>query len=66
VTLVGDARDLERAWDLARRYDNRRIHELLYVALAERRKTQLVTADASLRRALVGLDWVVGPKHYLT
>lgn len=66
MTLVDDVRDLERAWDLARRYDNRPIYDLLYVALAERRRTQLVTADASLRRALVGLDWVVGPEHYLT
>jgi len=39
VTLVDDVRDLEQAWDLARRDDNRPIHDLLYVALAEPRRT---------------------------
>ena len=65
VQLVDDPRDLHRAWDLARRYDNRAIYDLLYVALAERRRTQLVTADASLRRVLVGLAWVVAPEDLL-
>ncbi len=62
VRLVDDPRDLRRAWDLARRYDNQLICDLLYVALAERRRTQLVTADAALRRRLIGIDWLVAPE----
>ena len=61
IRLVDEPRDLSRAWDLARRYDNRPIYDLLYVALAERRRTQLVSADAALRRALIGIDWVISP-----
>jgi predicted nucleic acid-binding protein len=63
VRLADQPRDLERAWDLARRYDNRSIYDLLYVALAERRHTQLVTADAALRSALADIDWLVSPEQ---
>jgi predicted nucleic acid-binding protein len=65
VRLIDEPRDLRRAWDLARRYDNHRIHDLLYVALAERRRTQLVTADVSLQQTLSGLGWVVAPAQLL-
>jgi predicted nucleic acid-binding protein len=65
VRLVDEPRDLERAWDLARRYDNHPIYDLLYVALAERRRTQLITADSTLRRRLVGLDWLITPEEVL-
>lgn len=65
VRLVDEPRDLERAWDLARRYDNHPIYDLVYVALAERRRTQLVTADAVLRQRLAGLGWLVGPDQLL-
>jgi predicted nucleic acid-binding protein len=65
VRLVDEPRDLARAWDLARRYDNHPIYDLLYVALAERRRTQLVTADVRLRQRLVGLDWLVTPAELL-
>lgn len=65
VSLVDEPRDLDRAWDLARRYDNHPIHDLLYVALAERRRTQLVTADVSLRQRLVALEWLTTPDELL-
>jgi predicted nucleic acid-binding protein len=65
VRLVDQPRDLDRAWDLARRYDNHPVYDLLYVALAERRRTQLVTANRTLRERLVGLDWVVSPEQLL-
>lgn len=65
VRLVDEPRDLERAWDLARRYDNHPIYDLLYVALAERHRTQLITADSTLRRTLSGLDWLVPPEQLL-
>ncbi len=63
VRLVDEPRDLRRAWDLARRYDNHPIYGLLYVALAERRRTQLLTADAALRRRLIGVDWLIAPEE---
>jgi predicted nucleic acid-binding protein len=65
VRLVDEPRDLTRAWDLARRYDNHPIYDLLYVALAERRRTQLITADSTLRRRLVGVDWLITPEEVL-
>jgi predicted nucleic acid-binding protein len=65
VRLIDQPRDLDRAWDLARRYDNHPIYDVLYVALAERRRTQLVTADAILRRRLVDLGWLVAPEQLL-
>lgn len=65
VRLLDEPRDLDRAWDLARRYDNHPIYDLLYVALAERRRAQLITADSRLRQTLVGLDWVVAPEQLL-
>jgi len=65
VRLVDDERDLAQAWELARRYDNHPIYDLLYVAMAQRRGTQLVTADSALRRRLCELDWLVAPEDYL-
>ena len=65
VRLVDEPRDLDRAWDLARRYDNHPIYDLVYVALAERRRTQLVSADAGLRQRLVELDWLLAPEQLL-
>jgi predicted nucleic acid-binding protein len=63
VRLADEPGDLDRAWDLARRYDDHPVYEMVYVALAERRRTELVTADAALRDRLPGLDWVIGPEQ---
>jgi predicted nucleic acid-binding protein len=63
VRLADDGRDLRRAWDLARRYDNHPIYDLLYVAVAERRGTQLITADEALRERLAGIDWLIAPEQ---
>jgi predicted nucleic acid-binding protein len=65
VRLVDEPRDLDRAWDLARRYDNHPIYDMVYVALAQRRRTQLVTADAALREVLAEFDWIVAPEQIL-
>ena len=65
VRLVDEQRDSDRAWDLARRYDNHPVYDLLYVALAERRRTQLITADSTLRQRLAELDWLVTPEQLL-
>jgi hypothetical protein len=34
---------------------------MIYVALAERTRTELITADEALRRRLAHLTWVVAP-----
>jgi len=47
--------------ELARRYDNHPIDDMIYVALAERTATELVTADEALRRRLTHVDWIVDP-----
>jgi predicted nucleic acid-binding protein len=54
------ARDQRRAFELARRYDNWPVYDMLYVALAERLGTELVTADQRLVTRLAHLGWVRG------
>ena len=65
VRLLDEPRDLDRAWDLARRYDNHPVYDLVYVAVAERQRTQLITADSTLRRRLSDFDWLVAPEQIL-
>lgn len=65
IRLVDEPRDLGRAWDLARRYDAHPIYDMLYVALAERHGTQLITSDEELRRLLGAFDWIVAPADLL-
>lgn len=62
LRVADDYRDLLRGWELARRYDNHPLYDMIYVALAERTGTDLITADESLRRRLAHLGWVVGPE----
>jgi predicted nucleic acid-binding protein len=52
--------DRWRAFDLARRYDNWPVYDMLYVALAERLGTEFYTADEKLRARLAHLPWVRG------
>lgn len=61
VRLEDDAALTERAWELARRHDDRPLADLLYVALAEREGTELVTADAGLRRSLSHVVRIAAP-----
>ena len=65
ISLQDHPKDLPRAWELARRFDNHPIYDLLYVALAERKGTTLITNDLKLRRRLVGLDYVISPEDVL-
>ena len=52
--------DGERAFELARRYDNWPVHGMVYVALAERLRTEFCTAGDRLRARLSHLPWVRG------
>lgn len=63
VTLHDDGRDGRRAWELARRYDNHPIYDMVYVALAERLGEPLVTIDDKLCRRLAPLGLVLGPEE---
>ncbi|MGH3976521.1 MAG: type II toxin-antitoxin system VapC family toxin [Pseudonocardiaceae bacterium] len=65
MTLHDDGRDRHRDWELARRYDNYPIYDMLYVALAERLGEPLVTLDDKLRRRLAHLDLVLRPDEVL-
>lgn len=62
VRIVTEERDVVRAWELSRRYDNHPVYDMVYVALAERIGSPLLTADSGLRSRLVGIDWVLGPE----
>src|SRR6202049_415714 len=42
IRVRDDQRDLDRAWELARRHDNHPIYDMIYVALAERTRTELI------------------------
>lgn len=61
IDLVDEPADLDRAWELSRRFDEHPVYDLVYVALAERLREQLVTADDALRARLVSMPFVVGP-----
>ena len=63
VRLLDTRADLERAYELARRYDQHPIHDMLYVAVAERLRTTLVTADDRLRARLAAQPWVIAPQQ---
>ncbi len=65
VRLIDGPRDLERAWELSRRYDNHPVSDMLYVALAERTQTKLVTADGRLLSRLVTTELVIAPEQVI-
>jgi len=61
VQVVDRPQDLDRAWELSRRFDEHPIYDMVYVAVAERLGEQLVTADESLLRRLATVPFVVPP-----
>lgn len=65
VQLVDTPADLGRAWELARRYDQHPVYDMVYVATAERVDQVLLTADAALSarvRTLPFVQLVPGPE----
>src|SRR6266536_4407083 len=56
-----DLEDHAQAFELARRYENWPVCDMVYVAIAERAGTEFVTADARLRARLAHLGWVKLP-----
>lgn len=64
VTHDDDA-DRRQAWELARRYDNHPIYDMVYVALAERLAEPFVTLDEQLHGRLAHLGWVLRPQQAL-
>lgn len=61
LRIADDHRDFVRAWELARRYDNHPLYDMVYVALAERIRMEFVTADKTLQSRLAHLGWIMGP-----
>jgi len=58
VELIHDERDVDRAWELSRRYDEHPLYDMVYVALAERLGETMVTADEELLSRLSLLTFV--------
>lgn len=64
VRLVDACGDLDRAWELSRRYDHHPVYDMGYVALAERLGRRLVTADGHLQRRLAMLAFVASAAEF--
>jgi len=62
VRIVDQPSDVDRAWELSRRFDEHPLYDLIYVAVAERVGDVLITADDALRDRLSSLPFVVGPE----
>ena len=60
IEIIDERRDLDRAWELSRRYDEHPVYDMVYVAVTERLGDVLVTQDERLRERLM-LVYVVGP-----
>lgn len=58
VALTDDPADLDRAWELSRRYDEHPLYDMLYLAVAEREKVDFVTVDRALLRRVGHLPYV--------
>jgi predicted nucleic acid-binding protein len=63
VVIADTPADWDQAFELARRYDNWPVYDMVYVALAERLGTEFYTADEKLRARLAHLPWVLGVGH---
>jgi predicted nucleic acid-binding protein len=65
ISLHDDDAHRHRAWELARRYDNHPLYDMLYVALAQRLGEPLITVDDRLCRRLAPLNLIFRPADAL-
>lgn len=61
IRLEQAADDDHRAWELARRYDNWPLYDMVYLAMAERLAEPLVTLDERLLQRFARHELVVAP-----
>lgn len=60
ITVADLPADVDRAWELSRRFDEHPVYDMLYVAVAEREGTTFVTVDGALLRTVGHLPYVSG------
>jgi predicted nucleic acid-binding protein len=65
ISLHDHVADRHRAWELARRYDNHPLNDMLYVALAQCLGEPLITVDDRLCRRLAPLNLISHPADAL-
>lgn len=65
VRIDDDSRDVERAWEVARRSDNHPVYDMVYAAMAERNGTRLLTSDRRLIRALDRTGLALRPEEVI-
>ena len=59
ISLLDTEADLDRAYELSRRFDEHPVYDMVYVALAERLQVPLVTADSRLVNRVATLPFVL-------
>lgn len=59
IRLIDEPTDATRAFELARRYDEHPVYDMVYLALAERASGTLVTADRRLLDRVPHLTYVL-------
>jgi hypothetical protein len=64
VRIDHETADLDQAWELSRRFDQHRIRDMVYVAVAMRADEPLVTADSRLIARLTQLSIAVSPEDW--
>lgn len=64
VRIEHEASDLDRAWDLSRRYDEHPVYGMVYVAMAQRVGEPIVTADARLIARVELMKVAVSPEDW--
>lgn len=60
IRLLDETADAGRAFELARRHDEHPVYDMVYLALAERLSSTLVTADRRLLDRVPHLSYVLG------
>ncbi|MGH7882319.1 MAG: type II toxin-antitoxin system VapC family toxin [Candidatus Dormibacteraceae bacterium] len=61
IRPTDNRQDVERAWELSRRYDDHSLYEMLYVALAQRTRSSFLSIDRALGRRLGQPEWLLDP-----